>query len=76
MFSVQKLTKTLLFFFRVIKTLPEANIQLLKHLMVLLYHISENADTNKMTPLNLATCVSPSLLPTDNVEKMEEVSGK
>uniref|UniRef100_A0A673K9A5 T-cell activation Rho GTPase-activating protein-like n=1 Tax=Sinocyclocheilus rhinocerous TaxID=307959 RepID=A0A673K9A5_9TELE len=58
----------------VINTLPEPNIQLLKHFMVLLYHISENADTNKMSSTNLATCVSPNLLQTDNVEKMEEVT--
>lgn len=61
-------------FFRVINTLPEPNIQLLKHFMVLLYQISENADTNKMSSTNLATCVSPNLLQTDNMEKMEEVS--
>ncbi|XP_016310493.1 T cell activation RhoGTPase activating protein a [Sinocyclocheilus anshuiensis] len=58
----------------VINTLPEPNIQLLKHLMVLLYHISENADTNKMVSINLAKCVSPNLLQTDNLEKMEEVT--
>lgn len=29
---------------------------------------------NKMGPLNLATCVSPNLLQTDNLEKTEEVS--
>ncbi|KAL1258129.1 hypothetical protein QQF64_011373 [Cirrhinus molitorella] len=58
----------------VISTLPGPNVELLKHLMVLLFHISENADTNKMTSFNLATCVSPNLLPTDNVEKMEEVT--
>ncbi|XP_059376734.1 T cell activation RhoGTPase activating protein a [Carassius carassius] len=58
----------------VINTLPEPNIQLLKHLMVLLYHISENADTNKMVSINLATCVSPNLLQRDNLEKMEEVT--
>ncbi len=44
--------------------------------MVLLYHISENADTNKMVSFNLATCVSPNLLQTDNLEKIEEVSVK
>jgi len=59
----------------VINTLPEPNIQLLKHLIVLLYHISKKAESNKMVPLNLATCVSPNLLQTDNdVKKMEEVS--
>ncbi|XP_043118195.1 T cell activation RhoGTPase activating protein a [Puntigrus tetrazona] len=60
----------------VINTLPEPNIQLLKHFMVLLYHISENAETNKMVSINLAKCVSPNLLQTDvgNLEKMEEVT--
>ncbi|XDV43549.1 hypothetical protein PO909_012014 [Leuciscus waleckii] len=59
----------------VINTLPEPNIQLLKHLIVLLYLISEHSESNKMVPLNLATCVSPNLLQTDNeVKKMEEVT--
>ncbi|XP_067310607.1 T cell activation RhoGTPase activating protein a isoform X2 [Pseudorasbora parva] len=58
----------------VINTLPEPNIQLLKHLIVLLYLISENAEENKMVPSNLATCVSPNLLQTDNMEKMGEVT--
>ncbi|KAK7142007.1 hypothetical protein R3I94_011641 [Phoxinus phoxinus] len=60
----------------VIETLPGANIQLLKHFIVLLYLISEKAESNKMVPLNLATCVSPNLLQTDNdnVKKMEEVT--
>ncbi|XP_026085264.1 T-cell activation Rho GTPase-activating protein-like isoform X1 [Carassius auratus] len=57
-----------------INTLPEPNFQLLKHFMVLLYHISENADKNKMSSSNLATCVSPNLLKTDTMEKMEEVT--
>lgn len=64
-----------IFVFRLINTLPVPNIQLLKHLIVLLYFISENADTNKMVSTNLAMCVSPNLLQTDsNIEKMEEVS--
>lgn len=58
-----------------INTLPVPNIQLLKHLIVLLFLISEKADTNKMVSTNLATCVSPNLLQTDsNIEKMEEVT--
>ncbi|XP_052001937.1 T-cell activation Rho GTPase-activating protein-like [Xyrauchen texanus] len=58
----------------VVKKLPEPNIQLLTHLIVLLYHISENADKNKMDSRNLAVCISPNLLQTDNVEKMKEVT--
>ncbi|ROL51924.1 T-cell activation Rho GTPase-activating protein [Anabarilius grahami] len=58
----------------VISTLPEPNIQLLKHLIVLLHLISENEGMNKMSPHNLATCVSPNLLQTDNLEKTEEVT--
>ncbi|TRY81346.1 hypothetical protein DNTS_009683 [Danionella cerebrum] len=59
----------------VIDGLPEPNAQLLKHVIVLLYLISENADSNKMTSINLAKCISPNLLQTtDNVEKMEEVT--
>lgn len=63
------------FFFvcRVVTKLPDPNIQLLKHLMVLLYHISDNADTNKMDSNNLAVCISPNLLQAE-VEKMQEVS--
>lgn len=56
-----------------VNKLPDPNIQLLKHLIVLLYHISENADTNKMDSKNLAVCISPNLLQTE-VEKMQEVS--
>ncbi|XP_052010164.1 T cell activation RhoGTPase activating protein a [Xyrauchen texanus] len=58
----------------VVNKLPEANIQLLKHLIVLLYHISENADTNKMDSSNLAVCISPNLLQADNVEKIKQVT--
>ncbi|KAK1793586.1 hypothetical protein P4O66_011951 [Electrophorus voltai] len=59
---------------RVVKNLPEPNIHLLKHLIVMLYHISANADTNKMDSSNLALCVSPNLLRTDNMEIMKNVS--
>lgn len=52
-------------FFRVIKTLPEANIVLLKYLIVLLYHISVNTERNKMDSSSLAVCVSPNLLQCD-----------
>ncbi|XP_065144714.1 T cell activation RhoGTPase activating protein a isoform X2 [Paramisgurnus dabryanus] len=57
----------------VINKLPDPNVQLLKHLVVLLYRISENSDTNKMDSSNLAVCISPNLLQTDNLEEMTEV---
>ncbi|KAI7804776.1 T cell activation RhoGTPase activating protein a [Triplophysa rosa] len=57
----------------VVNVLPDPNIQLLKLLMVLLYHISENADTNKMDSNNLAVCISPNLLQTE-VEKIPQVT--
>ncbi|KAM9466448.1 T cell activation RhoGTPase activating protein a [Clarias gariepinus] len=59
----------------VINTLPEPNIVLLKHVIVLLYHISANTDRNKMDSSSLAVCVSPNLLKTDNIEMMKNVSG-
>ncbi|KAF5909710.1 ezrin isoform X1, partial [Clarias magur] len=59
----------------VINTLPEPNIVLLKHVIVLLYHISANTDRNKMDSSSLAVCVSPNLLKTDNIETMKNVSG-
>ncbi|KAK2843399.1 hypothetical protein Q7C36_011614 [Tachysurus vachellii] len=57
----------------VIKTLPEPNVVLLKHLIVLLYHIHANADRNKMDSHNLALCVSPNLLQTD-IELIKKVT--
>ncbi|TSQ46679.1 Ezrin [Bagarius yarrelli] len=57
----------------VIKTLPEPNMFLLKHLIVLLYHISVNTDKNKMDSSSLAVCVSPNLLQTD-IELLKNVS--
>lgn len=57
----------------VVNKLPDPNIQLLKHLVVLLYHISENADTNKMDSNNLAVCISPNLLQTEYA-KIQEVT--
>ncbi|XP_030643244.1 T cell activation RhoGTPase activating protein a [Chanos chanos] len=61
---------------RVVDKLPQPNIILLKHLMVVLHHISKHANTNKMDSSNLALCVSPNLLlQTDKVEMMTKVSG-
>lgn len=58
----------------VINTLPEPNIVLLKHLIVLLYHISANTERNKMDSNSLAVCVSPNLLQSDTFEMQKNVS--
>ncbi|CAM9938995.1 unnamed protein product [Bubo scandiacus] len=42
--------------------LPRPNLILLKHLLSLLHHISQNADTNRMDSSNLAICVGPNML--------------
>ncbi|XP_051471621.1 T-cell activation Rho GTPase-activating protein [Apus apus] len=42
--------------------LPRPNHALLKHLLSLLQHISQNAETNRMDSSNLAICVGPNML--------------
>ncbi|NXY03980.1 TAGAP protein, partial [Pteruthius melanotis] len=42
--------------------LPRPNLVLLKHLLSLLRHISQNAETNRMDSSNLAICVGPNML--------------
>ncbi|NXU54336.1 TAGAP protein, partial [Turnix velox] len=42
--------------------LPRPNLILLKHLLALLQHISQNAETNRMDSSNLAICVGPNML--------------
>ncbi|NXW57235.1 TAGAP protein, partial [Eurystomus gularis] len=42
--------------------LPRPNLALLKHLLSLLHHISQNAKTNRMDSSNLAICVGPNML--------------
>lgn len=54
--------------------LPEENIVLLRHLVFMLHHISQNAQENKMNSNNLAVCVAPNLLQSDQVEKTKKVS--
>ncbi|NWT45975.1 TAGAP protein, partial [Chroicocephalus maculipennis] len=53
--------------------LPRPNLVLLKHLLSLLHHISQNADTNRMDSSNLAICVGPNMLSpeTDNTLPLE-----
>ncbi|NWJ06505.1 TAGAP protein, partial [Crypturellus undulatus] len=42
--------------------LPRPNLLLLKHLLALLHHISQSAETNRMDSNNLAICVGPNML--------------
>ncbi|NXQ94454.1 TAGAP protein, partial [Sagittarius serpentarius] len=42
--------------------LPRPNLALLKRLLSLLHHISQNAETNRMDSSNLAICVGPNML--------------
>ncbi|XP_030355538.1 T-cell activation Rho GTPase-activating protein isoform X3 [Strigops habroptila] len=53
--------------------LPRPNLALLKHLLSLLHHISQNAETNRMDSSNLAICVGPNMLSpdTDNTIPLE-----
>ncbi|XP_009880650.1 PREDICTED: uncharacterized protein LOC104284066 [Charadrius vociferus] len=53
--------------------LPRPNLILLKHLLSLLHHISQNAETNRMDSGNLAICVGPNMLSpeTDNTLPLE-----
>ncbi|XP_026651193.2 T-cell activation Rho GTPase-activating protein-like [Zonotrichia albicollis] len=47
---------------RVADKLPRPNLVLLKLLLSLLHHISQNAETNRMDSCNLAICIGPNLL--------------
>ncbi|XP_071405330.1 T-cell activation Rho GTPase-activating protein isoform X2 [Pithys albifrons albifrons] len=47
---------------QVAEKLPKPNLVLLKHLLSLLHHISQNAETNRMDSSNLAICVGPNML--------------
>ncbi|XP_015205058.2 T cell activation RhoGTPase activating protein b isoform X1 [Lepisosteus oculatus] len=42
--------------------LPGPNIVLLQHLLCVLYHISKNAEINRMDAKNLAVCIAPNML--------------
>ncbi|NXJ28881.1 TAGAP protein, partial [Dicrurus megarhynchus] len=42
--------------------LPRPNLVLLKHLLSLLHHISQNAQSNRMDSGNLAICIGPNML--------------
>lgn len=45
-----------------LKKLPSENLLLLKHLLCLLWHISNHSKENKMSSSNLSVCIGPSLL--------------
>ncbi len=57
---------------RVVDKLPGANKLLLQHLVCVLHHIQENADTNKMDAYNLAVCIAPTLLQLDDTPLVEQ----
>ncbi|XP_062378786.1 T cell activation RhoGTPase activating protein a [Sardina pilchardus] len=59
---------------KVIEGLPAQNTILLRHLVSMLDHISQNAEQNKMNPRNLAVCIAPNLLRVDQVEAVEKVT--
>ncbi|NXN10551.1 TAGAP protein, partial [Indicator maculatus] len=42
--------------------LPKSNLILLKHMLSLLHHISQNAESNRMDSSNLAICIGPNML--------------
>ncbi|KAJ8362895.1 hypothetical protein SKAU_G00117260 [Synaphobranchus kaupii] len=56
--------------------LPKANVHLLQRLLLVLRHISQSADCNKMDARNLAVCISPNLLPLQHLslDKVEKVT--
>ncbi|KAK3097896.1 hypothetical protein FSP39_014249 [Pinctada imbricata] len=43
-------------------TIPTENLDFLRHLLCVLYHISQKKDRNKMDARNLAVCIAPSIL--------------
>lgn len=61
-----------LLFLRVLDELPAANMVLLQHLLCVLHHILQSADTNKMDAHNLAVCIGPTLLQLDGAPLNEQ----
>lgn len=45
-----------------LKRLPPANVELLRHFLCILWHINNRSAENKMPSSNLAVCIGPSLL--------------
>ncbi|XP_042359546.1 T cell activation RhoGTPase activating protein b isoform X1 [Plectropomus leopardus] len=58
--------------------LPGPNKLLLQHLLCVLHHILESADTNMMDAYNLAVCIAPTLLQLDDtpLEQQQEKTKK
>lgn len=58
-----------------IASLPPTNRNMLKHLAVVMYNIAKNSEENKMTSMNLSTCLGPNTLvsetPLSGVQAME-----
>lgn len=50
------------FFFSLLTQLPPSNIRLLQYLLCMLWHIAQHASENKMSSMNLAVCIGPTLL--------------
>ncbi|XP_029966446.1 T cell activation RhoGTPase activating protein b [Salarias fasciatus] len=57
---------------KVVDDLPGPNKLLLQHLVCVLHHILESADTNKMDAHNLAVCIGPTLLQPDDTPLDEQ----
>lgn len=51
---------------RLVGQLPPANYQLLRHVLCVLHHVSENRSVNQMSSSNLSVCIGQSLLEKPN----------
>lgn len=67
--------------YRLLGQLPKANVELLRHLLCLLVHVSSKDSENHMNSLNLAICFGYSILwPSvelnmgENIRKVSEVT--
>lgn len=65
---------TFLLHSRVVEKLPGPNRLLLQHLLCVLQHILQSADTNKMDAYNLAVCIGPTLLQLEGTPLDEQKS--
>ena len=54
--------KVLFSHFRLLCKIPTENLELLRHLLCVLYHIAQKKGRNKMDARNLAVCIAPSIL--------------
>uniref|UniRef100_A0A8D0G6T1 T-cell activation Rho GTPase-activating protein n=1 Tax=Sphenodon punctatus TaxID=8508 RepID=A0A8D0G6T1_SPHPU len=65
----------------VAEKLPRPNLLLLKHLLQVLYHISQNSGVNRMDSSNLAICMGPNMLSPEHdkslpLEAQKQLNGK